>query len=209
MNLYEILGYLASALIAVSLTMSSILRLRILNLAGAFLFAVYGTLIGAVPVAVVNAFIVCINVFYLARVYRTEMLFRILQVRPGSAYLHYFLERNEGEIRRFMPDYRQREVEGDLAFFILRDVVPAGVLMGEPRADGTLDIHVDYVLPDYRDFSIGEFVYERQADFFRSRGIRRLTARALTKKHARYLKRMGFRPDPDAGSGCYAREVAA
>jgi GNAT superfamily N-acetyltransferase len=209
MNLYEGLGYVASALVAVSLTMSSILRLRILNLAGAFLFAVYGTLIGAVPVAVVNAFIVCINIFYLARIYRTEVLFRILQVRPGSAYLHYFLERNEDEIRRFMPDYRLREVEGGLAFFILRDVVPAGVLVGEPRGDGTLDIHVDYVLPDYRDFSIGEFVYERQSDFFRSRGIRRLTARALTRKHARYLERMGFRPAAEAGSGCYAREVAA
>jgi GNAT superfamily N-acetyltransferase len=204
---YELIGYVASVLIAVSLMMSSILRLRIINLVGAALFSLYGFLIGALPVALMNAFIVGINVFYLVRFYRTEVPFRILQVRSASAYLHYFLERNEAEIRRFMPDYRPRDADSDLAFFILRDVVPAGVLIGEPRGDGTLDIHVDYVLPDYRDFSIGKFVYERQASFFSDRGIHRLTARALTRQHGRYLRRMGFAPDPGAGEGCFAREV--
>ncbi len=43
----ELLGYAASALIAVSMMMSSILRLRLLNLAGAIGFAIYGLCIGA------------------------------------------------------------------------------------------------------------------------------------------------------------------
>ena len=43
----ELLGYAASALIALSMTMSSILRLRLFNLAGALGFAIYGLCIGA------------------------------------------------------------------------------------------------------------------------------------------------------------------
>jgi hypothetical protein len=62
---YEIIGYIASALVAVSLMMSSILKLRVINLVGAALFTVYGLLIGAYPVAVMNLFIVLIDLYYL------------------------------------------------------------------------------------------------------------------------------------------------
>lgn len=62
---YEIVGYIASALVAVSLMMSSIFRLRVINLVGAALFTVYGLLIGAYPVAAMNLFIVLIDLYYL------------------------------------------------------------------------------------------------------------------------------------------------
>ena len=45
--------------------MSSILKLRVINLVGAALFTVYGLLIGAYPVAVMNLFIVLIDLYYL------------------------------------------------------------------------------------------------------------------------------------------------
>jgi hypothetical protein len=66
----ELFGYAASALIAISLMMSSILRLRIINLAGAAAFATYGLLIHAYPVVVLNSCIVLVNVFYLVRMLR-------------------------------------------------------------------------------------------------------------------------------------------
>ena len=51
-TVYELIGYLGSALIVVSLAMSSIIRLRIVNLAGAVVFSFYGVLIGSIPVIV-------------------------------------------------------------------------------------------------------------------------------------------------------------
>ncbi|MEO1643805.1 MAG: hypothetical protein AAFR67_01365, partial [Chloroflexota bacterium] len=63
--IYEIVGYIASALVAVSLLMTSILRLRIINLIGAIVFVVYGVLIVAYPIVLTNAIIVCINVYQL------------------------------------------------------------------------------------------------------------------------------------------------
>ena len=50
----ELVGYVASILVAISLMMSSILKLRLINLVGSAAFVVYGALIGAYPVAVVN-----------------------------------------------------------------------------------------------------------------------------------------------------------
>ena len=50
----EFIGYAASVLIAVSLTMRSVLRLRIINLFGSSCFVAYGILIQAYPVDVMN-----------------------------------------------------------------------------------------------------------------------------------------------------------
>ena len=65
MNNFEMLGYLASIFVAVSLMMRSLTKLRVINLIGALLFTAYGLIIGAFPVAVVNAFIALVNVYYL------------------------------------------------------------------------------------------------------------------------------------------------
>lgn len=203
--MYEIIGYAASLLVAISLTMSSILRLRIINLAGAALFAVYGVLIGAVPVAAVNTFIVGVNLFYLYRIFGTKEYFRVLETSPGSEYLEYFLELNREDIALHMPEYMGGVRPGDIAFFILRGTVPAGLVVAQPAAGGTLDIRLDYVLPGYRDFKVGDFLYRRAA-FFREKGIERLRARASTHEHRRYLERMGFSLARD---GSYERQVPA
>lgn len=67
---YELIGYTASFIVLVSLLMSSLWRLRILNLVGALTFTAYGVLIGAAPVAVVNFLIAVIDVYYLLRMRR-------------------------------------------------------------------------------------------------------------------------------------------
>ena len=62
---YEIIGYFASVLVAASLMMRSVLKLRVINLLGAAVFTLYGLMIGAYPVAAMNLFIVFIDLYYL------------------------------------------------------------------------------------------------------------------------------------------------
>ncbi|MGI2853722.1 YgjV family protein [Shewanella algae] len=69
-NIWEWVGYLASVLVAISLMMSNIKKLRWWNLLGAVLFVAYGMAIGAYPVALVNFFIALIDIYYLIRLYR-------------------------------------------------------------------------------------------------------------------------------------------
>lgn len=66
----ELYGYLGSVLIAVSLMMADIRKLRWINLVGAGTFASYGLLIGSWPVFVLNGFIVLIDVVHLWQIYR-------------------------------------------------------------------------------------------------------------------------------------------
>lgn len=70
--IWEWVGYLASVVIAISLMMSNIKKLRWWNLIGAALFVVYGLAIDAIPVALVNFFIVFIDAYYLRKIYKEQ-----------------------------------------------------------------------------------------------------------------------------------------
>lgn len=70
-NIWEWVGYLASVVVAISLMMSNIKRLRWWNLLGAALFVAYGIAIAAYPVTLVNFFIVLIDAYYLVKLYRS------------------------------------------------------------------------------------------------------------------------------------------
>lgn len=192
----DLLGYAASALIATSLLMRSIVRLRVINLCGAATFSVYGFLIGAYPVGILNLLTASINVVQLHRLRRRAEIFRLLEVRPSAEYLRYFIEFERREIAKFFPRFEYDPTEAALSLIVLRDLVPAGVLLGETDGD-TLHVQLDYVVAQYRDLKVARFLFFDQAGFFRARGIRRIVSRADDPVHAAYLRRIGFTPAGD------------
>ncbi|HEX6558114.1 MAG TPA: GNAT family N-acetyltransferase [Longimicrobiales bacterium] len=203
-NVLEVIGYAASALVAASMLMTSILRLRLVNLAGSAVFALYGLLIHAYPVAAVNLFIACVNAVHVVRMMRTREFFTIVNVVPDSDYLRFFLERNLPDIRESMPGFTYTPTPNQLSLFVVRDFMPAGLLIGELKPDGTLCVHLDYVMPGYRDLKIGKYLLEQRSDFFEERGVRRIVTPSGTALHRRYLEHMGFERD---GHDLYARRV--
>lgn len=192
---YEIIGYVASALVAISLMMSSILKLRVINLIGAVIFTLYGLLISAYPVAAVNFIIVLIDLYYLYEIYAAKEYFSLLEVQQDSKYLARFLDFYDKEIKRFLPGFSYRASEQQLVFFMLRNLVPAGLFIGELRSEGSLLVKLDFVIPDYRDFKIGRFLYAKNAEFFKRRGIQMIYSEPGSDTHANYLQRMGFVPE--------------
>lgn len=64
-NFIEFLGYMATFFVAVSFLFKSIVYLRIVNSIGAILFVIYSVIITAYPVALLNAFLVVVNIYQL------------------------------------------------------------------------------------------------------------------------------------------------
>ncbi len=195
LSVYEIIGYIASALVAISLMMSSILKLRVINLMGALCFTAYGLLIGAYPVAVVNFIIVLIDFYFLYELFTAKEYFTLLEVQRNSEYLRYFLSFYDREIKRFLPNFSYAPSEQQLTLFILRNLIPAGLFIGELRDKNSLLIKLDFVIPGYRDFKIGEFLYSKKAEFFKEKGIQKIYSEPGSQTHGHYLQRMGFRPE--------------
>lgn len=190
--IFEIVGYIASILIAVSLMMSSILKLRVINLIGAIFFTAYGLLIRAYPVAAVNFFIILIDLYYLYEIRSAKEFFRLLEVQPDSDYLQYFLQFYAKDIQKFLPGFAFTPSSDLLIFFVLRNVIPAGLVIGEVQGKDCLYVRLDYAIPGYRDLKTARFVYQDNARILRERGIQKICSQPGTLAHERYLRRMGF-----------------
>jgi hypothetical protein len=190
----ELVGYAASALVVVSLAMTSVVRLRLISLAGSIAFVAYGTLIGSIPIVVTNASIACINIWFLSGELGGRRDLGAVVVPVDSPFLLDFLRHHAGDIANFQPEYDRRD-EHDVALVLTRDGLPAGVVLG--RRDGdNLEITLDYVLRAYRDSRLGRWLYGRGATVFHSIGVDRLTTVAGNPTHRSYLLRVGFAPEP-------------
>jgi len=190
----ETVGYAGSILVAVSLMMKSLLRLRIINMIGALVFVAYGLLIRAYPVALLNGLIAGIDLYYLIQMVRQKDFFTLLEMGHDSDYLQSFVDFHWAEINEIFPNlaYTPQKTQNNL--FILRDMVPAGLIVIEPEGSQA-HILLDYVIPDYRDFGVAKFIFEDNTTYFNERGIQRLTADPGRPQHEAYLKKMGFRSE--------------
>lgn len=196
--IYEIIGYIASALVATSVLMTSILRLRVINLIGATIFVIYGVLIGAFPVALVNFVIVLINIYQLNKLLKLEDEFNLLDVDADSAYLKQFIDYHQAEIEKFYPQFDDDSLEtaeSEIAIFVLRNMLPVGLFIAKGSEGGRAVVKLDYVIPGYRDFKVGQYLYRQKNDFFKSHGITQLISYPGNDTHQKYLERMGFERD--------------
>jgi hypothetical protein len=199
----ELIGYLASALVVTSLAMTSVVRLRLLSLAGSATFTTYGFLIGSAPIVITNAAITCLNVWFLSREFGSGRDLGAVVVPPDSPFLVDFLANHAHEIAMFQPEHDPAE-SPDFALVLTRNGMPAGAVLGH-RADDRLDITLDYVLRAYRDSRLGNWLYGPGARVFRDAGITTLTTSGGNETHVAYLARVGF--DIDADTARFTRRV--
>lgn len=194
-NLLDWFGYLASLIVLISLLTSSILKLRWINLFGAALFAVYGLLINSLPTAGMNFGIVIIDIYYLVKIYSSKEYFGSSEISSDSNYLKAFLEFYKEDFKTFFGTADIELKDDTFAFYILRDMVPAGICVGQPVSKDRLKIQIDFATPAYRDFKIGDYIYNKHTKFFTDYGYTTLEAEASNEEHKKYLLKMGFKPD--------------
>lgn len=191
-NFLEWLGYAASIIVAISLLMSSIVKLRWLNLFGSALFAVYGFMINALPVGVINLVILIINIYYLYKIYTEKEYFKLLEITEDSKYLTYFLEFYKKDIAKYFPGFDFDLSKTAVSFYVLRNLAVAGVFVGSKLDNETLAIDLDFVIPEYRDFKLGRYVLIENEEIFKRLGYKKLCSFSYTEKHNSYLRKMGF-----------------
>jgi len=195
----ELVGYLASALVVLSLTMTSVVRLRMVSLCGSITFFVYSTMIESVPIMITNGSIAVINVWFLRKEFASGgphgRDLGVSRIRPDSPFLADFVAFHLTDIHRFQPDFRLPIGDDVVTLLLNRDGLPAGLLIGR-RSGSTLTIDLDYVLGPYRDSRLGRWLYGPGAEVFRSDGITELRSAGTTDFHCKYLERVGFRASP-------------
>ncbi len=208
MTWIEIFGYAASVLVAISMSMKSLVKLRTLGMIGSGLFSVYGLMIHSLPVFVLNGFIASTHFYRLVQIRTKKEYFEIMRVPDvNTPFLNRFVHFYQDDIKKYFPDFTLNKLKNPHIIFLFRNMVPAGLFIAEPRDKETLEIVLDYVTPDFRDMKSAHFVFGRGRKIFGSKGYKRYLTRASVRQHEKYLKKMGFRPVTFHGEKYFERAI--
>ncbi len=198
-TLIELFGYLGSAMVVISMLMSSVVKLRVINTIGSVISGTYALIIGSFPLALMNICLVVINVYNLRKLLVTKQQYHLVKCHAGDGSLLFFLDQYRGDILTYFPDFELPDLSVDVVYTVFCNAAPAGVLLGRKDGDGRVRVSLEYTTPVYRDCSIGKYLYDKLPGL----GIKTLAVAQCAETHRPYLEKMGYRQE-DSG---YVKEL--
>ena len=198
------IGYCASLIVVLSMMMHSVVKFRWINLFGALLFSTYGFLIGAIPVGILNGIIVLVDIYYLVLIYNKKEEFELLEINANCKYLPLFLKFHQARIQKYCPGFSFEPSENTVSFFILRNMSIAGLFLAHRENETILNVKLDYVLPEYKDFKNGKYVYFTLRSKFIEAGFKTVKAAGNNQSYFKYLKKFGF---TETNSGVFTMKL--
>jgi hypothetical protein len=186
--LIEAFGYLGSLLVLVSMLMTSVVKLRIINTIGSVIFTIYAFIIKSYPTALMNFCLVLINLRFLWKMSRMDKEYEIVECDRNDVLLKYLVDHYRNDISKIFPgiDLNLRQI--DRAYVVLCQGKPVGITLGNAEDDDTLDLKLDYTIPEFRDFSIGSFLF----DYLKKKDVRKVVYKGPDENHLAYLNNQGF-----------------
>ncbi len=186
-TILEIVGYIGSALVVLSMTMTSVLRLRLVNILGSAIALAYAIAVTAYPVAALNAFLIVVNLVKIFQLFRVEKAYRLIQAKGSTGLPKYLAQKYNDDILNFFPDFKGLSDDDDV-FILMNGDTATGITAGKIDEQGTFQISIDYTTPAYRDNSAGLFLFNEIA----KRGCKKAVFETSSKNHEAYMYKIGF-----------------
>ena len=191
-------GYLASLALIIALLVSTEIKFRFYSIAGNVFFMVYGTVFNAWPVLITNAILFFINIYYLYKLYGHKEDFELISFKGDEQLAQKFLLFYQKDIASYFPGFEPTQIEGNLNFVVLRDLVIANIFSAPVSPEGDAVVIINYTVKKYRDYKIGKFIFEKEKQFLLSHGAKRIVYDKVSNKgHADFLKVAGFERQGD------------
>ncbi len=185
----EIYGYIGSVLVVVSMLMSSIIKLRVINILGSVISGSYALIIGSFPLVLMNSCLIIINVYNLYKLLKAEQKYDLIDSEADDAFVGYFVAHYKDDIQKYFPSFTMDNSAADKAFIVCCEGNPSNILLGKDNGNGVFEVVLDYSTPVYRDCSAGKYLYAALP----SKGVKKLQfAQSASKEHEDYLTKMGF-----------------
>lgn len=202
MDWLQVIGWLGSALLVASLLQTRLMRLRVLNLIACLILIGFNAALAVWPMVGMNIVLSAINIYFIAKMLRQRhdsRVYEAVRMSVDEPFLAALIARHRADIDAFNPGLPADPVAGaEHAFVVSTSDEIVGLVLTRVGAEaGEQQVIIDYVLPAYRDFTPGEFVFRPDGPFAQL-GTRRVVANAGMAASERYLAAVGFQAD-DAG----------
>ena len=188
----EAVGYLGSLLVLISFLMTSVMKLRIVNTVGSVIFTIYALIIRSYPTAIMNVFIILINIRFLLKMKDHDKEYELTRVNADDEYLRHLLGHYKDDIDKCFPGISYDLNACNACYIVSHDGKPTGITLTQ-SSGGEVEFLLDYTIPEYRDFSIGSFLFDK----LKEEGLNRIIYRGPAENHLVYLDRFGFVREDD------------
>jgi hypothetical protein len=204
----QLLGYIASVLLAISLLVNNDLKFRWLNTFGCITFIGYGILINAFPVILTNGILLLINIIYLFKIYNTKEDFDLLEFKGDEKLVHKFLSFYKKDIDKYFPEFNIETTNANLRFVVIRDIVIANLFAASVSEEGTALVDINYTVAKYRDYKVGKFIFEKEKKYLLAKGVKKIVyQKVFSKQHENFLNNMKFEKENVNGIICYSKSL--
>ena len=203
------IGYLASIFLAYSLIVTNALKFRILNILGCLTFIIYGVLIPAFPVIVANGLLLFINIFQLHKFHQSNEQFQYVSIEQSDKIVDKFISFYKKDIEQFFPDFRYiPTLQQQISFVVLRDAAIANLFMATIDGNGNATVRINYTVPQYRDYKVGRFIFEKEKSFLIANSIKKVVYETVSNKnHLNFIQVMGFSQEFLNNTKCWTKSL--
>ncbi|HBX50308.1 MAG: hypothetical protein A2275_09205 [Bacteroidetes bacterium RIFOXYA12_FULL_35_11] len=179
--------------------------LRFLHLLALFIISFIGFIFEIYPPAIISTCLLAGDIYMFSKLFVAKNAYNILQVRSNNEYLNTFIEYYKREIYHYSPFYK-RNIESS-CFLILNNIDVIGVFIVSVQNKKTLYINLDFVIPQYRDFSVGKYIYIENVQYFYNLGYEKILTVCLNETHKNYLIQMGFSEQEINGEKMFVKNL--
>jgi len=206
--LAQVLGYLAFLFLAVSLLVNNDIKFRWINSLGSLSFVLYGIFIHAFPIVLTNAVLLIINIYFLVKIYRRQEKFDLVEFSKDATLIPKFLSFYQKDIKAYFPDFVMEDRAEEIKFVVLRDIVIANLFIAAVDDKGNAFVKINYTVPKYRDFKVGQFIFEEGKAFLHAKGIERIIYKeVLNRDHEKFIKTIGFKKELQDSRNWYVKVI--
>lgn len=182
----EMIGYIGSALVVVSMMMTSMIKLRFFNAAGCVFSVIYAILIFSIPVLALNSILFVVNTFQIIRHYTKKRNYDIIDAEVAGFTFRHFLNKNRKKIVEQNPTFFHHYPDSNYSKVVFCDDTVIGMIIGR-KENEVLSVYMDYIDKNYWN---KELINKLHLSIHND-GINKEIFKTVPKKYEKYYTKAG------------------
>ena len=199
-------GYLASLFLILALVINNDLKFRWCSAMGNVSFIIYALILMAFPVLLTNVILLCINIYYLVKIYSKKENFDMMEFKGDEKLAQKFIDFYQKDLSNYFPQFAKEQLQGQFNFVVTRDLVIANMFSAILSPNGDAYVQLNYTPQKFRDFKVGSYIFEKEREYLLSKGITRIVYDIVPHKgHLKFLEVTGFKKEMIGQKNCLVK----
>jgi hypothetical protein len=135
--------------------------------------------------------------------------FQFVSIDENDKIVEKFIAFYKKDIEQFFPEFAYIDtLQQQIIFVVLRDAAIANLFMATIDNNGNATVKINYTVPQYRDYKVGRFIFEKEKSFLIANNIKKVVYETVSNKsHLNFIQVMGFSQEFLNNTKCWTKSL--